>query len=50
MNEKKITYSYDFGDGWELTIDVEKTDAEGIEYPHLLEYGSIMAKEDCGGV
>lgn len=50
MNEKKITYSYDFGDGWELTIYVEKTDAEGIEYPHLLEYGSIMAKEDCGGV
>lgn len=50
MNEKKLTYSYDFGDGWELTINVEKADADGAEYPQLLEYGGTMAMEDCGGV
>lgn len=49
-NEKKINYSYDFGDGWELTIDIEKTDADGARYPQLLEYGGTMAKDDCGGI
>lgn len=50
MNERKITYSYDFGDCWDLTIDVEQTDADGLEYPQLLEYGGTMAMEDCGGI
>lgn len=50
LNEKIIEYAYDFGDGWELKIEVEKTDEAGADYPVLLEYGGTMAKEDCGGV
>ncbi|MCM1009167.1 MAG: plasmid pRiA4b ORF-3 family protein [Ruminococcus flavefaciens] len=50
LNKNEIKYFYDFGDGWELTITVEDTNAEGKEYPQLLDFGGTMAAEDCGGV
>lgn len=50
LNVKTLTYAYDFGDGWELTIYVEETEAEGEQYPKMIEYGGNMAAEDCGGV
>ena len=49
QNEKNLKYAYDFGDGWELTIAVENTDAKGETFPVLTEYAGTMAREDCGG-
>ncbi len=50
LNEKIIEYAYDFGDGWELTIEVEDTEKMGTNFPILLEHGGSMAREDCGGI
>ena len=48
MNEKRITYLYDFGDNWELSIEVINI-VDGREYPRLLEYCGTMVMDDCGG-
>ena len=48
--EKSFTYAYDFGDGWELTIEVEEIAPEGNTYPELKEFGGTMVKENCGGI
>lgn len=48
---KRLTYLYDFGDGWEHTIKVERIDAAvpGERYPRLLEATGRCPPEDIGG-
>jgi hypothetical protein len=48
---KKLVYLYDFGDGWEHTIKVERlADPEpGALYPRLIEVSGRCPPEDCGG-
>ena len=48
---KTLKYLYDFGDGWEHTIKIERiTDAiSGINYPFLLEASGACPPEDIGG-
>jgi hypothetical protein len=48
---KKFTYTYDFGDNWQHTIQVEKVlDAEsGVHYPRCLAGKRACPPEDCGG-
>jgi hypothetical protein len=48
---KKFTYTYDFGDNWEHTIEIEKTlPAEaGVRYPRCLTGKRACPPEDCGG-
>lgn len=49
---EKISYEYDFGDGWDFNIELQKnlTPIEESEYPQLLKskWGKIV--EDCWGV
>jgi hypothetical protein len=51
MGTKKLTYLYDFGDGWEHTIRIERLiDAEpGAAYPRLIEASGRCPPEDVGG-
>jgi hypothetical protein len=51
IGSKKLVYLYDFGDGWEHTVRVERlADAEpGILYPRLIEVSGRCPPEDCGG-
>jgi hypothetical protein len=48
---KKFTYTYDFGDTWEHSIQIEKTlDAEpGVRYPRCIAGKRACPPEDCGG-
>ena len=48
---KSLRYLYDFGDGWEHTIRIERlTDAvPGIIYPRLIEASGRCPPEDVGG-
>ena len=48
---KTIRYLYDFGDGWEHTVKVERiTDAvPGLMYPRLIDAGGRCPPEDVGG-
>ena len=50
--KQKIVYEYDFGDGWEHEILLEKiVPAEpGIQYPRCLGGARACPPEDCGGV
>ena len=50
--KSKLIYEYDFGDGWEHTIEVQKI-AEpetGVAYPICLEGKKACPPEDCGGI
>jgi hypothetical protein len=51
IGTKTLKYLYDFGDGWEHTIKVERlTDPEpGIRYPRLTEAKGHCPPEDVGG-
>ena len=51
LGTKTLKYLYDFGDGWEHTIKIERlTDPEpGIVYPRLTEVSGRCPPEDCGG-
>jgi hypothetical protein len=51
IGTKKLVYLYDFGDGWEHTIKVERlADPEpGVLYPRLTEVSGHCPPEDCGG-
>ena len=48
----KIRYDYDFGDGWEHDIVVEKRlpDGPDVRYPICLAGKRACPPEDCGGV
>jgi Plasmid pRiA4b ORF-3-like protein len=48
---KTLRYIYDFGDGWEHAIKLEKlTDPErGVLYPRLIAASGRCPPEDCGG-
>lgn len=50
--KSKLTYDYDFGDGWEHTIEVQKIEEPkpGVEYP-VCQAGKLACPpEDCGGI
>jgi len=51
IGAKKLVYLYDFGDGWEHTIKVERlADPEpAVLYPRLIEVSGRCPPEDCGG-
>jgi len=51
IGAKKLQYVYDFGDGWEHTIEVERlADPEqGALYPRLIEVSGRCPPEDVGG-
>ena len=51
IGKKKLVYLYDFGDGWEHTIKVERlTDPEpDVLYPRLIQVSGRCPPEDCGG-
>lgn len=48
---ERFVYTYDFGDGWEHLITVEKVLApqEGADYPVLVDGARQAPPEDCGG-
>jgi len=50
--KSSLLYEYDFGDGWEHTIEVQKITepAEGAVYPVCLSGKLACPPEDCGGV
>lgn len=50
--KRKFTYEYDFGDGWEHEIMVEKvlTSEAGARYPQCVAGKRACPLEDCGGV
>jgi hypothetical protein len=50
--KQKIIYEYDFGDGWEHEILLEKSlpPEPGIRYPRCLAGARACPPEDCGGV
>ena len=51
IGTKSLQYLYDFGDGWEHTIKIERLiDPEpGILYPRLIEAKGHCPPEDVGG-
>jgi hypothetical protein len=51
IGTKTLRYVYDFGDGWEHTITIERlADPEpGVLYPRLIEVSGRCPPEDCGG-
>ena len=49
-NSKKIRYCYDFGDTWEVIIQIKGTVEYNREYPKIIRYkGDYNPPEDCGG-
>jgi Plasmid pRiA4b ORF-3-like protein len=51
IGTRKLVYLYDFGDGWEHTIKLDRlADPErGVVYPRLIEVRGRCPPEDCGG-
>ncbi len=51
VGTKQLRYTYDFGDGWEHTIKIERLiDPEpGQSYPRLIEASGRCPPEDIGG-
>ena len=49
--KKTIVYEYDFGDGWEHTILLEKIlpPDPAIRYPRCIDGARACPPEDCGG-
>lgn len=50
--KSKLLYEYDFGDGWEHTVEVQKIYPPelGVHYPVCLAGKRACPPEDCGGV
>ncbi len=48
---RPLKYLYDFGDGWEHTVKIERlVDPEpGMEYPRLIDAAGRCPPEDVGG-
>jgi pRiA4b ORF-3-like protein len=51
VGTRSLKYLYDFGDGWEHTVRIERvTDpVPGIAYPRLVEAAGRCPPEDVGG-
>ena len=51
VGTRTLRYIYDFGDGWEHTIKIERLgDPEpGVAYPRLIEARGRCPPEDVGG-
>ena len=51
VGTKTLQYLYDFGDGWEHTIKIERIDdaVPGIAYPRLVDAVGRCPPEDVGG-
>lgn len=51
VGTKTLKYLYDFGDGWEHTIKIERLmiAEPGTIYPRLVEASGRCPPEDCGG-
>lgn len=51
-NRARVSYGYHFGDGWQVEIKVEKTDAakKGVHYPTCIAGEFAGPPEDCGGL
>jgi Plasmid pRiA4b ORF-3-like protein len=51
VGTKTLRYIYDFGDGWEHTIKIERLlDAQpGVIYPRLIDVSARCPPEDVGG-
>src|SRR6266545_344516 len=51
VGTKTLRYLYDFGDGWEHTIKIERVldPVPGVVYPHLIEAAGRCPPEDVGG-
>jgi len=51
VGTKTLKYLYDFGDGWEHTVKVERIAAPepGAAYPRLIEAAGRCPPEDVGG-
>jgi Plasmid pRiA4b ORF-3-like protein len=49
--KKKIVYEYDFGDGWEHEMALEKIlqSEPGVRYPRCIGGARACPPEDCGG-
>jgi hypothetical protein len=49
---KRFTHTYDFGDDWQHTVAIEKSEpaVEGISYPVCVGGKRNCPPEDCGGV
>lgn len=52
MENRAANYIYDFGDGWEHRIELEKIlpRDENIEYPICIAGKRACPPEDCGGI
>ena len=50
--KSNLTYEYDFGDGWEHAIKVQKIiePQPGVQYPVCLAGKKACPPEDCGGI
>jgi hypothetical protein len=50
--KSRFVYEYDFGDGWEHQILVEKAlpAVDGVRYPTCIDGKRACPPEDCGGV
>jgi hypothetical protein len=51
VGTKTLKYLYDFGDGWEHTVKIERLcdPTPGMLYPHLIDAKGRCPPEDCGG-
>jgi len=52
MNNRHCEYTYDFGDGWRVAIELEKISSpeEGVNYPNIVKGKRAGPPEDSGGV
>lgn len=48
--KQKMKYEYDFGDGWQHTVLLEKITGDKIVAPRCLKGKGACPPEDCGGI